>query len=421
MNDTDAGNEYDLIIVGSGTCGATIARQLCSCGIKILLIERGSDDVLRESFKGVISITHEVEVGKGLRDMSGSTLGGSTALYFAVAQNPPLDEFRAMGIDLSRELDQIRAELPINVLPDELISKQSLRVRDAATQLGVPWNKNEMLIDLTKCQQGYSYEAKWKAKEWVCDAQRRGVSLLSDAKVTRVLVENGAACGVEYIRRHKKATVRAPYVVLSAGALSTPLILQNSGLTNLVKNGFFVDPNVVVTGFNDSVEGGENFVGCMGSTNDDGVALGDANLTRAFFKMYMLANMKLFNMFRHASSMSIGVKVNDESSGELSSAGKYRKSLSDLDQKKLKLGTKRAIEILEKAGADSITVSDINTGQAGGLISIGRDVDENLETEIHNLFVCDGSLIPENIRVAPALTLLCLGQYLGSRLTTKLA
>ena len=65
-------------------------------------------------------------------------------------------------------------------------------------------------------------------------AASRGARVLAGARVTRVLVENGAAVGVEADFGHpgaaRKLTVRAPVVVLAAGALRTPAILLRSGL-----------------------------------------------------------------------------------------------------------------------------------------------------------------------------------------------
>ena len=61
---------------------------------------------------------------------------------------------------------------------------------------------------------------------------------MPDARVTRVIVEGGRAAGVEADtatpdgRPRRRVVVRAPTVVLAAGGLRTPAILQGSGLTH---------------------------------------------------------------------------------------------------------------------------------------------------------------------------------------------
>jgi choline dehydrogenase-like flavoprotein len=53
----------------------------------------------------------------------------------------------------------------------------------------------------------------------------------------------------------------------------------------------------------------------------------------------------------------------------------------------------------------------------GGTARIGHIVDENLQTEFENLYVCDTSVIPQPWGLPPVLT--CIG--LGKRLAKHLA
>ena len=170
MNITQRENEFDAIVIGSGTCGATIARELSKRKKKVLILERGTDVTLKENLLGIASIADEVSLGNNMKAMRAITTGGSTSLYFAVASLPPLDSFRLLGIDLSKELEEVRQELPIAKLPDDLLSIQSIRLRESAMDLGYTWKKNLMMIDQSKCTAGYCYDAKWKAKSYVQEA-----------------------------------------------------------------------------------------------------------------------------------------------------------------------------------------------------------------------------------------------------------
>lgn len=60
---------------------------------------------------------------------------------------------------------------------------------------------------------------------------RENLSLLTNAMIKRVLLEGRRAVGVEYVRNGKKESARANReVILSAGAIGSPHILQMSGI-----------------------------------------------------------------------------------------------------------------------------------------------------------------------------------------------
>lgn len=61
--------------------------------------------------------------------------------------------------------------------------------------------------------------------------QRSNVAVVTGATVTRILLEDGRAAGMEYVRAGKVETVRANgEVILSAGAINSPALLQLSGI-----------------------------------------------------------------------------------------------------------------------------------------------------------------------------------------------
>jgi hypothetical protein len=75
-----------------------------------------------------------------------------------------------------------------------------------------------------------------------------------------------------------------------------------------------------------------------------------------------------------------------------------------------------ASEVVAKAGGKHICKSTLGAGRLGGTIRIHEHVDTNLQTEYANLYVCDGSVIPQNTH-APVLTLVCLGKHLAKHLS----
>ncbi|MCG8337857.1 MAG: GMC family oxidoreductase, partial [Proteobacteria bacterium] len=195
-----------------------------------------------------------------------------------------------------------------------------------------------------------------------------------------------------------------------------PVILRESGLRNVAKNGFHCDPGFALFGKIPGLNGSETFLGSVSSDYKDDIALGDVSLSRTFYNMTMLASLKLTRLFSYSESIGIGVKLKDKPGGELRNDGKFYKEFSSEETEKMKKGEEQALKILKQAGAKSIFRGAYGAAGVGGVIDIQKDLDKNLQTEIQNLHVCDGSIIPGEIRVAPTLTLICLGKYLAKRL-----
>jgi choline dehydrogenase len=70
------------------------------------------------------------------------------------------------------------------------------------------------------------------ARAFLAPAMRRGnLAVLTRAQATRVLVEDGRATGVEFLRRGRREVARARgEVILAGGAVNSPQLLQLSGI-----------------------------------------------------------------------------------------------------------------------------------------------------------------------------------------------
>ena len=413
---------YDCIVVGSGTAGATIARELSGRGQKVLILERGPYLPLKETLWTLGSMLKEVRVADKLMEAVVYAAGGSSALYLAIMDEPPIDAYRALGIDLQPAYDAMRVQVPLAEMPDALMSPQTHRLREAAIAAGYDWKKKLMLIDQSKCSGVYAYDAKWKALTFVDEAVRQGAVLKCETLVDRVLIENGRAVGVECRIKEgafgrRAVRYRAERVIVCAGALATPLLLRASGLQHVAAGGFFMDPIFTLFGRIPGLRGVDSFTGTMEARLEDSLVLRDSNFHKLPFRMFMLRYMQLSRMFKYEEHIGVTVMTHDNVGGELSADGRYNKTLDAAVFDKLARGEQAARAILERAGASDIFKTPLFTGGVHGTLRIGGDVDARLETSVRDLYVCDGSLIPENGRVAPTLTLLCLAKYLADYLT----
>ncbi|MBD3316255.1 MAG: GMC family oxidoreductase, partial [Chitinivibrionales bacterium] len=373
---------------------------------------------LKESFAGFAGIAEEVPVADNMKVMRAVTTGGSTALYFGVTKLPDLNTFAKKDIDLYNELEEAKKEIPLDTLPNNLMAEQSKRLQESASDLGYTFKKNLMLIDQKKCGTGYSYDAKWKAKSWVYEAKKNGANLVNRASVNKILLERDRAVGVEYFDGVRKNGTRIRHVygkkvIISAGSLATPIILRNSGITDIADRGFYCKPGIVMFGTVPGMKGEDSFLGSMSAEIDEGLELGDGNMSAMLFKMLMLSIFKPHELFSHSKTITVGLTLDDEMSGEIKENGRYYKTLTERELKKIHDGEEVAARMLRKAGAKKIFKGNITAGNPSGVIRIGDHINSNLETKFHNLHICDASVLSEDMRVTPTLTLICLAKYLA--------
>jgi choline dehydrogenase-like flavoprotein len=420
---------YDAIIVGSGPGGATVARQLALHGRRVLILEQGSAAPLAGTLGHMAKMA--AVPGKGVflqRDASllvqGVTAGGSSAVNFATAADPPLGMFAQYGIDLAPALRALRAELPIGPLPDALVGPMATRIMQSARAIGLDWNKLDKMIrpqicrsGCWRCAYGCPFGAKWSARDFLDEAGKHGAVLLDRAKVQRVVIEGGRATGVEFVRDGQVQRVDAAVVVLAGGGVGSPRLLHSSGL-RARKSSFFNDPVIAVMGTVDDIDGGAEVPMAAGARWDlEGVTLADMTLPRPMYQGFTAQAGRLDRLFAHSRTLSIMVKIRDEIGGAV---GPHwaSKPLQASDRKKFDTGVGLARDVLAAAGATHVFQSHHFAAHPGGSVRIGDGVDANLQAGAANLFVCDASVIPLAWGLPPTLTLLCLGMRLGDHLTT---
>jgi hypothetical protein len=207
-------------------------------------------------------------------------------------------------------------------------------------------------------------------------------------------------------------------VVIAAGGIGSPLILRNSGFKGVGQD-FFFDPLWFVYG---TVKGGSgNGVQmCAGiHFEDEGILMTDYNLNPKVKASLDCQVFRVDQAINFANVVPIMVKVRDGLGGRITDSGWVWKPLKALDKHKLKLGRKHARRILKNMGAGEIYNSWLLASHPGGTVKIGAHLDEQLQTRIKNLYVCDCSVMPEELGLPPTLTLLSLGKRLARHLLAQ--
>jgi choline dehydrogenase-like flavoprotein len=424
-------SSFDVIVVGTGPGGASVARELAANGAKVAMLEQGSAAPIKGTLGQMAAIA--AVPGKGAfihRDASllvrAITLGGTSTINFATAAPPPAAMFAVHGIDLEPALAELRAELPMAPLPDSLVGPMAARIMQAARALSLDWRKLDKMIRPEACRRGCwrcvtgcPFGAKWTARDFVDEARRHGAVLHERARVERVLVEDGRAVGVEVQIEGVTRQLRAGRVVLAAGGIGSPRLLRASSLL-VGPRPFFSDPVVAVMGSVDDLDGNEPGgaevpMAAGASWHADGIALADLTLPQAMYQAFALQAGRVDRLLAHRRTLSIMVKIRDGIGGRIGQRW-VDKTLQPADRDKFAKGIETARGILAQAGARQVFASHHFAAHPGGSLRIGEQVDGGLQTATPGLYVCDASVIPEPWGLPPTLTLLALGKRLGKQL-----
>ncbi len=265
-------NTFDYIVVGSGSSGAVVANRLSeNPKNRVLLLEAGGRDrnpwihvpigYYKTMFNPNLSWNYETEPDAGVDGRSvawprGKVLGGSSSIngllyvrgqhadydhwrqlgnagwswenvlpYFQKAEDQEMgaDDFHGKGGPLS--VSNIRQH---HVLCEAFIA--------AAQEAGIKRNDDFNGPD----QEGVGYYQLTERNGLRCstavgylrDAEKRpNLTIITKALVTRVLLEGKKAVGIEYKRSGTLQRARCTgEIILSAGAIGSPQILQLSGI-----------------------------------------------------------------------------------------------------------------------------------------------------------------------------------------------
>jgi choline dehydrogenase-like flavoprotein len=184
---------------------------------------------------------------------AGTTLGGGTTINWTNCLRTPdwvrrqwAEEHGLEGVDgpdFDRHLDTVLGRIGATDEASDFNGPQQ-RMQEGCERLGWSMHKTFRNADLEKYSPdtagyiGFGDQSGSKLsgeKTWLRDAAEHGAEFVVRCRAERVLAEDGIARGVEATYTGEdgataKVTVRAPRVVVAAGALESPALLLRSGI-----------------------------------------------------------------------------------------------------------------------------------------------------------------------------------------------
>jgi choline dehydrogenase-like flavoprotein len=272
-----------------------------------------------------------------------------------------------------------------------------------------------------KCMLGCRCGAKWNAAEYVDEAVAAGAVLETQARVERVIIEQGRCEGVAGRLRGLPFEARAKTVVVAAGGIGTPRILQASGFEQ-AGQGMTMDITVMVYGIgNGPGIGKEPPMTWSWENLEDGYMLSTLADPWLLFPLIMALKGPRYPLYWPKWNRLLGVmiKLKDDVSGGVFTNGKISKPMTPNDSRRMAAAQLLCGRILTQAGADpdAIFVSPQRGTHPSGTVRIGTMLDRDLQTSTPGLYVCDASVFPEALARPTVLTIIGLAKRLAKHLT----
>jgi len=422
--------EYDYMIVGGGLCGLVLAKELSKKGKKILVLEKGGFvNILGSAFfdpffydKWALSTSRQ-----GVTIYRFFAVGGTSIVSCGNAVELTDEEYRRIGINFKGEMEEAGRESCVK-REGVPVGKASAKIMEVANKLGYnmrPMPKFSITGKCPSCGEcvlGCGYKSKWTSRECLKCTNMENVKLVTGFSADKIIESGGKAIGVEGTGRHfKRQKFFAEKVVLAAGGIGTPMILQKSGIK--AGDNLFVDLFNVTYGISKEYNQRKEMVMsvvCDKFHKSEGFALSPfvdcfAGFIPCAESRHMLHTFKINRM------MGIMTKIADDNIGKVYADGSIDKAPTENDLRKLKRGSDIAKEIL--IGCDiepkNIFVGKIRGAHPGGTAAIGSVVEVNLETKLKNLYVCDASVLPFAPGLPPMLSLIALTKWFGKNVLGK--
>ncbi|MBE7450186.1 MAG: GMC family oxidoreductase N-terminal domain-containing protein [Kofleriaceae bacterium] len=254
--------DADVVIVGSGAGGATLAAELAEAGLDVVMIEEGRYWTTRDFTAQASAMTRQLYRDGGasmaigdppVMFQEGRAVGGSTVINGGMSWRTPeriLERWRReAGLehieapDMEAHFARVERRIHVRHQDPETVGRDNELLKHAAPTPRAGRSSPTCAARSTApgsnncafgCPTGAASVGAGQRR--VPRALHFGARLLSDVKVERILLHGKRAIGVagrvvgEGERPGPRVTVRAKLVVAACGAIQTPALLARSGV-----------------------------------------------------------------------------------------------------------------------------------------------------------------------------------------------
>ncbi|MDP3274656.1 MAG: GMC family oxidoreductase [Deltaproteobacteria bacterium] len=487
--------DCDTVIVGSGAGGAPVAATLAESGERVVILEEGphvsgeqhgqmrpSQSVRHVWRDGALTLAVGLGDSPSVNVTAARMVGGSSAVTGGVCFRAPEAVLSQWAKDLriddlqpnamARWFDQVAKDIHIEEVPANMRSKSTQLFIEGGAREGIsfePMSRNTHQCNgCGRCNFGCPHNAKLSVdRTYLPRAIAAGAELLSDCMVDRIVTDRGRAIGVSgvalngpYGQRGDAVHVRAKRVVVAAGAMYTPMLLQRSGIgrgSRALGRNLTVHPSFrVMARFDQPVRGWEGALQSAYSKHyePDGMVLNSvfvpSGVLAATMPGFAQAHAKFRNQIDHLAMF--GGMLHDDGGGRVhrlpfsrEPAMTYR--MSPRDRARIPVLLDRMAKIFFAAGAREVFLpvfglDPVDADALGridwsrihgrqfecssqhplGTCHMGSSPDHSVIDptgsvwDVPNVFVADGSILPTSLGVNPQWTIMAMALRVAHRL-----
>ncbi len=511
----DENKLYDYIIIGSGFGGCMTAKKLVAAGKKVLMIERGSWvkrgphnwgkkaslDLTPHYDK---SLPYEVIKGGNKKQMGVyACVGGPSVFYGGVSFRfrekdflpgkeitgdsnavwpityDDLEQYyteaeELLGIAGESDVDPTEPRrtkpFPQNPAPLADISKklrsaaEALSLHPCALPLAINHKKDNRQCQLCTTCDTFACAINAKndlATVMIPELQKKGMTLLDECIVNKLLYKNGQIEAVSYFDKKDKLnkTVAGGHVILSAGALGSPHLLLSSGLGKINPGGHIIGRylmrhvNAIIFGIypgtadkqgrfhkeicimdyyfgHKDIPEMEGKLGSLQQISTPPSGLVENEVPGPLGKLAGKLVKPLTGLLAIAEDQpqyDNYIKIDDSKTGLYGlPVAEVSHSYSERDTKAVNALARQAKKILRKAGAIFYYTHHIRTfSHSAGTVRMGTDPKTSVLDKycnfrgVDNLSVVDASFMPTSAAVNPSLTISANALRIGAYLLRK--
>ena len=290
LTDPDAQLEADVVVIGSGAGGGVAAARLAAAGLRVIVVERGHyrNEPDLPQLEALALPNLYLEGGFIWTDegsaalLAGSTVGGGTTVNSMACLPTPRhvrNEWGDRGMEgvfgeeFDRHINAVMAR--INAVPEnsthDTVNTLMMQGWDALGRSHEVLARNARDADdrfCGECKSGCLVGCKQSTMiTFLEDASDDGAVLIAGCRVETIETDGRKASGVSATftatdGSNRRLHVQAPQVVLAAGAIASPMILQASGLGGpAVGQNLHIHPSFLMSGvFDEEVRGWEGHI-----------------------------------------------------------------------------------------------------------------------------------------------------------------
>jgi choline dehydrogenase-like flavoprotein len=517
--------DCDVLVIGSGAAGSVLAATLAELTpLRIVVVERGGYFGREAMTQRELQMMRRLYADGGARMTDdgaiavrgGECVGGGTTVNVALCLNPvrrvwdtwrrerhltgfsfdrDASDHGVGGLNMAACLAEVRARLNVHEPDDAEINENNRLFARGCRAAGIGARKFELnmrgCVGCGFCFAGCATDAKQGTMvTYLQDAVARGVTLVHHCAIDAIDFEGegdarraaGAHGRIAATRegsrpntmREGPVRFRAGLVIVSAGAVESPALLQRSGHPDphqTIGRGLVLHPSLGIIGtFDHDVAAHEGIEGTMYS---DHFVAGHGFFLQCLFAPLGAGAATLpgfgpehFELMRQARRLgtfgamlldSVGEQNRVVWDGGLERARIFYR-LSPADRARLRFAAETSVELMFTAGAKEVLLPSeeplppletpwfkdrsqaplcrqlrfgpatvLGSSHCQGTAKMGEDpatsvVNSRCEShKVRNLMVCDSSAFPSSCGVNPMLSIMTLARYQGRRLAAERA